>query len=135
MIIKIFRVCVCVCVWRRETNYGKRTNEVRSRNHCCRGKVLCIKHSLCRLIYTKWKDACALFHCHLWPIRLYHVFYFTLSHKKHDFRKNIIEHKKCVSIFSTNFTLKLNDFKKTSAWYYRKWTWVYWQSTAIPFTF
>jgi hypothetical protein len=25
----------------------------------------------------------------------------TLSHKRHDFRKNVIEHKMCVLIFST----------------------------------
>jgi hypothetical protein len=27
----------------------------------------------------------------------------TLSHKWHDFRKNIIEHKMCVLVFSTRF--------------------------------
>jgi hypothetical protein len=30
--------------------------------------------------------------------------YFSiLSHKRHDFRKNVIEHKMCVFIFSTTF--------------------------------
>jgi hypothetical protein len=27
----------------------------------------------------------------------------TLSHKRHDFRKKVIEHKKCVLIFSKTF--------------------------------
>jgi len=32
------------------------------------------------------------------------VSYFsTLSHKRHDFRKNVTEHKMCVLIFSTTF--------------------------------
>ena len=29
--------------------------------------------------------------------------FLTLSHKRHDFRKKVIEHKMCVLIFSTNF--------------------------------
>jgi hypothetical protein len=27
----------------------------------------------------------------------------TLSHKRHDFRKNVTEHKMCVLIFATTF--------------------------------
>ena len=30
-------------------------------------------------------------------------YFSTLSHKQHDFRKNVIEHKMCVLIFSTTF--------------------------------
>jgi hypothetical protein len=29
--------------------------------------------------------------------------FFTLSHKRHDFRKKVIEHKMCVLTFSTTF--------------------------------
>ena len=32
------------------------------------------------------KCACAVLYCNLCPIRIYHIF-FTLSHKRHDFRK------------------------------------------------
>ena len=32
------------------------------------------------------------------------IFFATLSHKRHDFRKNVTEHKMCVLIFSTNFS-------------------------------
>ena len=39
---------------------------------------------------------------HLWPARLYNIFS-TLSHKRHDFRKKVTEHKMCVLIFSTTF--------------------------------
>jgi hypothetical protein len=31
-------------------------------------------------------------YCHLWPAPLYNIFS-TLSHKRHDFRKNVTEHK------------------------------------------
>ena len=27
----------------------------------------------------------------------------TLSHKRHDFKKEVIEHKMCISVFSTTF--------------------------------
>jgi len=37
--------------------------------------------------------------CHLWPVQLFHIsFFFTLFHKWHDFRKEIIEHEMCVLI-------------------------------------
>jgi hypothetical protein len=38
--------------------------------------------------------------CRLWPAWLYNIFS-TLSPKGHGFRKNLIEHKMCVLIFST----------------------------------
>jgi hypothetical protein len=39
-------------------------------------------------------------YCHLWPVGLYNIF-FTLSHKRYDFRQKVILHKICVFIFST----------------------------------
>ena len=42
-----------------------------------------------------------------------------LSHKRHNFRKNIIEHKICVLIFSTDFRkmLKYQISSKSFSWY------------------
>jgi hypothetical protein len=37
---------------------------------------------------------CAILYCHLWPAPLYHIFS-TLSHKRHDFREKVTEHKMC----------------------------------------
>ena len=42
-------------------------------------------------------------YCHLWPASLYNIFP-TLSHKRHDFRKQVTEHKMCVLIFSANLS-------------------------------
>jgi len=37
-------------------------------------------------------------YCHLWPVRLYHIF-FTLSHKRHVFREKVLD-TKCLFWFS-----------------------------------
>jgi hypothetical protein len=41
-------------------------------------------------------------YCHLWPFRLYNIF-FTLSHKQHDLRERNLLNIKCVLIFSRRF--------------------------------
>jgi hypothetical protein len=75
--------------------------KVRSRKHCCRGKT----------ISTTYFDrvSCSLRHQHakhtrrtvLSPVTCLAVTYiFTLSLKRHDFQKNIIEHKMRVLVLS-----------------------------------
>jgi hypothetical protein len=49
-------------------------------------------------------------------------YFSTLSHKRHDFREKIIEHKMCVLIFSTTF---VSHCKKNPARYYHKCTQVF----------
>jgi hypothetical protein len=44
----------------------------------------------------------------------------TLSHKRHDIRENVIEHKMCVLTFCTNFVWNICHSKKHSARYYHK---------------
>ena len=44
----------------------------------------------------------------------------TLSHKRHDFRKNVIEHKMCVLISSITFIWSVYYLKNNSARYYQK---------------
>jgi hypothetical protein len=39
--------------------------------------------------------------CVTWPAVSY---FYTLSHKRHDFRKNVVEYEMCVLIFSTNLS-------------------------------
>ena len=41
-------------------------------------------------------------YCHLWPAYLYSIF-LTLSHKRHEFRKQVIKHKISILILSTGF--------------------------------
>ena len=47
-------------------------------------------------------------YCHLWPAPIYNIFS-TLSHKRHDFRK---EKKMRVLIFSTGFVRNISCSKK-----------------------
>ena len=39
----------------------------------------------------------------------------TLSHKRYDFRKKVIEHRMCVFIFSTTFIYNISRSKKNLA--------------------
>jgi hypothetical protein len=49
-------------------------------------------------------------------------YFSALSHKSHDIRKKIIQHKMCVLIFSITFIWNISHFKKNSATYYHKCT-------------
>jgi hypothetical protein len=46
-------------------------------------------------------SACAVLYCRLWPVLVYHILPYFLI-KWHDFRNSVVEHKRCVSIFSTH---------------------------------
>ena len=60
--------------------------------------------------------ACAVLYCHLCHAPLCSIFS-TLSHKRHDFRKKITEHKMCVLIFCTTFVWNICHYKKNSTRY------------------
>ena len=53
-------------------------------------------------------------YCHLCPAPLYNIFP-TLSHKMHDFREKVTEHKLCVLIVSTTFVWKISHSNKKRA--------------------
>jgi hypothetical protein len=52
-------------------------------------------------------------------------YFFTLPHKRHNFRKNAIEYKMCVLIFSTTFAWNISHSKKNSARHCHKCTYVF----------
>jgi hypothetical protein len=73
----------------------------RSCNHSCHGKAISIIYSECEFVplgtqHVRRRVLLSIVAC---PVILY---FSKLSHKRHNVRKNVIEHKTCVSVFSTN---------------------------------
>jgi hypothetical protein len=67
---------------------------VRSTDHCCRGKAKRITYSECVCLALVIQQAvqmrCIIFSSVVCPAIQY---FFALSHKWHDFRRNVTEHK------------------------------------------
>jgi len=104
-------MCVLVCV--RACNDFKQdrhcTYNVILRTFSCNnfvnGKVISITYSKCVFVALCFQHATRMHRIILPSVTCPVVQYFsTLSHKRHDFRKkNVIGHKMCVLISSTNF--------------------------------
>jgi hypothetical protein len=75
-----------------------------SRTRVC---ICCVRYPACNA-YAPY--------CYLWPAPLYRTFS-TLSHKRHDFLKNVIEHKMYVFGSSTSFVWNISHSKKNRARY------------------
>ena len=95
-----------------------RNAEARSCNHCCE-KAIRIAYSESVFVALVIQHAKRTRHVILSvaPQVLQH--FYTLYHKRHDFRKNVTEHKMCVLIFPTTFVWKFSHSKKNSARYYQ----------------
>jgi len=76
--------------------------ERRSRNHCCRIKVVSVTHSDCVYVALDTQQTICMRRIILSPVACVFPPYFsTLFHKRHGFREEVIGHKICVLIFST----------------------------------
>jgi hypothetical protein len=76
------------------------------RKHGCRGKVINIRYSECVSVVLVIYIAC-IAHApyYLSSVACPDLQYFVaLSHKQHDFREKVMQHKMCVLISSTNFS-------------------------------
>jgi len=80
-----------------KTAYVESNNEVRSRNHCYCVKEISIKYCECIITLVILHANCIfsasyyIICCKAGP-----SIFSILSHKRHDFRKTVIEHKMCV---------------------------------------
>jgi hypothetical protein len=98
----MFALCACVCVWlcvcvcarARARARGCMRVDARTRGcvHACACVALLIQHAMCVRHIVK------SFVAYLSPPH-----FSTLFHKRHDFRKNVTDHKMGVLIFSTTF--------------------------------
>jgi hypothetical protein len=102
--------------------YIQRNPEARSRNHC--GKAIRTKYFKCVFSFlpqlSSMQNASFLRRIILSSVACLAVTYFsTLSHKRHDFRKKVMEHKMYVLILSTTFVWNISHSKKNSVRYHK----------------
>jgi len=70
----------------RQAIYIQRSIEVRSCNHCCSWRAINVTYAECVFVSLGIQHAVLMY-------IIYGLFGSTLSHKRHDFRKNVTEHK------------------------------------------
>jgi hypothetical protein len=93
--------------------YYQRNIEVRSSNHCCRGKAISIIYSERVFVALDIQYAKRTRRIILSSVAyLYLQISSTLSHKRHDFSEKVIEHKLCVLILTTNTVYNISHYKK-----------------------
>jgi hypothetical protein len=75
-------------------------------NNFCRGKAINISYCECVFVALVIQHAKCMrrITCHLWPVWLYHVFPHYLIMARFSGKKNVIEYKMWVLIFSTRLS-------------------------------
>jgi hypothetical protein len=92
----------------RQCTY-KRNIGARSRNNFCRGKAISVTYSECLSVSLVIQHEMRMRHIILSSVACVAPYFSTLSHKEHDFREKLSEHKMCFD-FLYNFCPKHFSF-------------------------
>jgi hypothetical protein len=92
--------------------------EARSRNHFCRGKAVTITYFECASVALVIQNAKRMRHIILSSVACLSLpYFFTLSHKRHDFRKKLLNIKRVFWFSLQLFFWKISHSKMNSARY------------------
>ena len=96
--------CACTVTLRlaRESTVAVKKQQILHISVCVMGLSGCMCWRACSLIYPACNTHAP--HRHLWPLV---TPYYSLPHKRHDFRKKVIEHKTCFN-FLYSFYVKVS---------------------------
>jgi len=81
-------------------------------NHCCCGQAVSVTYSECVSVASVIQHAKHMHHVILSSVASLALHFSTLSHKQHDFQKEVIEHKVRVLSFATSFVRNIAHSKK-----------------------
>jgi hypothetical protein len=83
--------------------YVSRNIQAQQSNDICRAKKTVINiYSECVYVALVNQHATRMRHIFICVVHLGPPYFPTLSHKRHDFRKNVYQHKMCALVFSIN---------------------------------
>ena len=122
--INHYGICVSTIRVKKKTRqaiYVQLNTEAHAYNHCCCGKAISITYSEAVCVALVIQHTKRMFCIIQRPVACPALPYLsTLSHKRRNIKKKVIEHKICVLNLSTTFVSNIFQSKKTVARYYHK---------------
>ena len=110
-----------IIIYKQDGKFACKPNtETCSCDHCCSGKAISITHYEFVFAALGIQNAMLMRRIILSSVVCLAVPYFsTLSHKRHDVLKKLIEGKMCVVIFSVTFVSSISHFKNRAKCYHK----------------